>query len=214
MSYIIKNNYKSKNLLFPFLGIKKNSFITSIDYSTYLYTDCIDENIDNYLFLLLYHCNFESKEYKKFIEKEIYSNKNLSNCYHTNKGELFIFNFFDRRETIDLFLKGRYSKFNEEEKKIILNYYNTPNIKRAYDLTKNNTPQAPHHVILYPEYYYELVAKELYEEKDIIKGVEYLRKYSYGTGELWGVFDIEKETLYADIISNCIKNYDNLTLNL
>ena len=214
MSYIIKNNYKSKNLLFPLLGIKKNLAIKVTDYSTFLYSNCTEENIDDYLFLVLYHCDFERKEYKQFIEKEIINNKNLSNCYHTNKGELYIFNFFDRRETIDLFIEGRYSKFTEEEKNIILKYYETPNIKKAYPLfKKTNTPEAPHHVILYPEYYYEHIAKEIYEEKDVISGTEYLRKNSYGCGELWGLYNYDKEYLECEIIQNCVKNYDKLTLN-
>lgn len=214
MSYIIKNNYKSKNLLFPLLEIKKNNFIKVTDYSTFLYCSCTEESIDDYLFFVLYNCDFEKKEYKQFIEKEIMQNKNLSNCYYTNKGELYVFNFFDRRETIDLFMSGTYSKFAEEEKKIILKYYNTPNLKKAYNLTINNVPEAPHHIILYPEYYYEKVAEELYEPKDVVEGVKYLKKHSYGCGELWGCYNYDKEYLDCKITDKCVINYDNLTLNL
>lgn len=213
MSYIIKNNYKSKNILFPLLEIKKSNIIKASDYSTFLYSNCTEESIDDYFFLLLYHCNFETKEYKEYIEKEVIQNKNLSNCYHTNKGELYIFNFFDRRKTVELFMQGEYSKFHEEEKKIILKYYNTPNIKKAYGLTMTNVPEAPHHVILYPEYYYDHVAKELYEEKDVNHGIEYLKKYSYGCGELWGKYNMEKEYLECEITQKCVTNYDKLTLN-
>jgi hypothetical protein len=195
------------------LEIKENKNIKITDYSTFLYSNCTNESIDDYLFLLLYHCDFDSKEYKLFIEKEVMQNKNLSNCYHTDKGELYIFNFFDRRKTVDMFMKGCYSKFPESDKSIILKYYKTPDTKTAYGLTPNNIPQAPHHVILYPEYYYEYVAKELYAEKDFYSGMEYLKRYSYGCGELWGKYSMEKEHLDCVITDNCVTNYDKLTLN-
>lgn len=215
MSYIIKNDYKSKNLLFPLLQIKKNKFIKNTDYDTFLYSNCTEENIDNYLFLVLYNCDFERKEYKEFIDKELIVNKNLCNYYHTNKGELYIFNFFDRRETIDLFIEGRYSKFHNEEKDIILKYYETPDIKKAYPLfKKTNKPEAPHHVVLYPEYYYEYVTKEIYGEKNFTDNLNYVKNNSYGNGELWGLFSYEKEFLECQIINDStnIINYDNLTL--
>ena len=149
--------------------------------------------------------DFSSEKYKEYVEKKINCNKNLSNCYYTNKGELYIFNFFDRRETIDLFLEGKYSKFNEKEKDIILKYFGQRNTDKPCNLV-NNKPQQPHHVILYPEYYHELVAEELYEKKDLKTGLMYLKEIQ----ELWEKYDYEIEFLECEIIKTC-RNYDNLT---
>jgi hypothetical protein len=208
MGYLLKNKAKSKNLLYPLLEIPKSNIIQDNNYHTYLRWSETDESIDDYLFIVLYkNLDFSNKEYQSYINNNILKNKNLSNCYFTSKGEVYIFNFFDRRETIDLFLSGKYSKFNEEEKKIILKYHKQNNIKKPC-LLVNNFPELPHHVILYPEYYYDLVAKELYEEMDLETGIEYIKK----CGELWEKYDYELEFLECDIVSTC-QNYDKLTLN-
>jgi hypothetical protein len=208
MGYLIKNKSKSKNLLYPLLDIPKSSIIQDKNYSTFLRWSETDESIDDYLFFVLYKdLKFDSKDYQDFINKNVVTNKNLTNCYHTDRGELYLFNFFDRRETIDLFLEGKYSKFHEREKEKILRYFGQKDIKKACNLI-NNFPEYPHHVILYPHYYYEHVAKELYEERDLETGIKYIES----VGELWEGYDYEIEFLECNIVKSC-QNYDKLTLN-
>lgn len=209
MSYLIKNKYKSLNLLFPLLNLKKDKTIFS---KSYLYWNNTDETIDNYYLLVVIKGLKEDFKFEKYINDNIKNHPSLSNCYNTNEGMVYVFNFFDNRDVIDKFLEGKYSKFAENDKRKILNYYGCK-LKKE-EVTSVNTegkPIYPHHIILYPENYYLDVADELSIDKKDLKSLYNSIK---DNGELWEIFDSDIETLRCDILSECEIDYDKLTENL
>ena len=204
MSYLIKNKFKSLNLLYPLLDIKSDNYINKF-LKTYLYWTDGDkyENIESYCIIVTYSKEVDEFKFKKFEKENILKNINFTNCYETETQYVYIFNFYDDREVIDKFINGEYSKFKTESKNKILKYYNSPT-----DLVKcslvNNKPKYPHHVVLYPHLYFEDVARELCTpgkeyEFDVVKMTESLRE----GGELWEKFSEEVETFTEKVTDLC-----------
>jgi hypothetical protein len=201
MGYLITNNSKSFNILYPLLELKRDDKVEK-NIDTYLYWTETDESIDEYLFIVLYRFSSDDVIFNNY-KSNIINNKNLSNCYSTNLGEVFIFNFFDRIETVDNFINGKYSKIINSDKELIMKFNNTPLINKKCTLVSNK-PLYPMHVILYPEYYLEDIAKELGITEDYMKSI----------GETFSKFDINYETLDCNIVDKCHINYDQLSLKL
>lgn len=201
MSYLIRNNNKSFNILYPLLDLKRDKKIEQ-NIDTFLYWTETDESIDEYLFIVLYRFSSDDEYFNKY-KNVILKNKNLSNCYCTECGEVFIFNFFDRIETVNNFVQGKYSKICKQDKEVIMKFSNTPLSNKKCSLISNQ-PLYPMHVILYPEYYLADIAKEL--------GIteEYMKKI----GETFSIFDVKEETLECKITDKCQINYNQLALKL
>lgn len=178
MNYIITDKFqKSLKILFPLLGIPKNS--TFQPFNSYLWWEYVEENIETF-YLIVYYKHNNSLIYKAFEDKYIFENEYISNCYNVEDGSIYIFDITVFYDTVEKFLNGRYSKFEEKAKTIIRRYWGDTNWG-IDEIMKGRS----YHIMFYPEKYYELAAEELGVN------IEYLRRI----GELCSKFDRNDETL-------------------
>ena len=131
---------KSTFFLYPLLKIPK----TIIPIGTYLEWDGrfnIDENI--------FICRF--KKFKTQAEQKVEINSLIKHPLYLDYYELeddtiaYVFTFETFKDVVNLFLKGKYSKFSEATKNKIISFYrpetHTRSIMKSY---------------LYPEFFYEI----------------------------------------------------------
>lgn len=176
---------KSRAFLYPLVGNKKKELFTPKN--TYLYWDG-KESIENGYLIVYYEHNFDVA-YNMFEEEKIMKNKLISNCYILDSGTVYIYDLNIYEDTIQKFLNGKYSKFKPVIKDRIFSYHG---INKTFNTPRNDDPVS---CALNPSIYYDVVADELgYEDST------YLRQE---VGELCSKFDVEKETLVADVISQC-----------
>lgn len=172
--YIITEYFqKSKNLLFPLLGFKKEEKF--IPKNTYLYWNNY-WSIDN--FDLIVHYDKMGYGYER---SKILRNPHHKACYELDEGFFYIFDLSEYNKDVCLFMKGKYSKMSSGAQYKIRDYHN--------DYYKKVIPLKEHfcHMIFNPIFYYREVLKELGSS---IK-IEDLKQ----VGELWDVYNKEKETI-------------------
>lgn len=186
--YIHKKYFqKSLNFLFPLLGLKRE--MTFVPVGTYLWWNGGESIEDKYL-LVGYEADFESSVFKAFEKKNLLAHPDLHKCYDVEGGRIYVFDMVRHSDTVDKFLEGKYSKFSEKDKRKILSYHDA-------SLEKEPRPGRYIHMTLYPELYYEQVARDLEGVS-----VETLRE----VGELTNRYDKTNETLNIKIIGECHKD--------
>jgi hypothetical protein len=160
---------KSTFFLYPLLKIPK----IVIPMQTYLYWDHSD-----YLEKTILICRF--KKFTAANELKIEEANILSHPLYLNHYELeddsivYIFSLEQYKAMVELFLKGKYSKFSTKIKENILSFYKPESHSKSYIRS-----------YLYPEYYYTLYAELLNVDKSILSE----------TGELIDLPNITKEKL-------------------
>ena len=83
-------------------------------------------------------------------------------------------------DNFNLFIKGKYSKFDDEYKKIIVSYFGNTTVKDNYSVTEYNT--------IYPQdFKRKQIAERLYDKKDIKEGLKLI-------DEVLDIPDLQRET--------------------
>jgi len=124
--------------------------------------------------LILQYKKYNSKSFVKFEVKELLSNQYFMDRFESNDHYVYVFNLSHLKSSYNHFLAGKYSKFSEDAKKPILDYYSDGDLMTAYIES-----------YLYPELYYDEYSKMLnVSENDLEKVIELCDKP-----------DLKKETL-------------------
>jgi len=124
--------------------------------------------------LILMYKQFNSKSFYSFETKYLLSNEYFMNRFHSKDNYVYVFNLSHLKSSYDKFLSGNYSRFSEEAKIPILDYYSKGDPMTEYIES-----------YLYPELYYDEYSKALnMSEHDLHKVIELCDKP-----------DLEKETL-------------------
>lgn len=147
---------KTSVFLFPLLGIAKNAAFTPI-------SNCIAlENIiekDEKKLVCLY--DITDPLFKVFEQKVLVNRKNYLFSINIDENKrAYIFDFSKHAETWNYFLEGRYSRFNDNDKKMILKYFNDNYASNLYVKS-----------YLYPEYFFNDYASILDVDVQILKEV-------------------------------------------
>lgn len=140
---------KSLNYLYPLLGIDKDADFPP---STYLWWGK-EESIDTNRLLVVYD-KTSSVLYTPFEKKILFGNPYYEKCYELEDGKAYVFNLSTQHETVDKFIRGKYSQFSEGVKKRILAFHGA-------STDKSPRPGRHIHASLYPELYFDKVAEEI-----------------------------------------------------
>jgi hypothetical protein len=184
-NYIYKTYFqKSLNFLFTLLGYSKME--TFVPKNTYLWWEEGEENIETLDILVHYHPEDETL-FEIFEKKELMTHPHFDSCYSIEGGgKLYVFNLAHHVDTVEKFLRGRYSQFTDQVKKRILNYHGA-------SLDKVPRPGRTFHTSLYPELYMEQVAKEIKVDIEELKEI----------GELCSIYDKKRETFSGKFLEKC-----------
>lgn len=161
--------------LYPLLGIRRGVSITPIE--SYVSWTGVCEVADRKLI-----CVYDIKnddDFKLFEKTKLLNNPKFSSFYELpdDKGA-YIFDYTNESVLWDQFVEGKYAKFADEKKKIILKFFEG-NISNHNLITS----------YLYPDKYYQIYADHL----DV--PVEVLIK----VGQLCSPPDLTKENLTSDV---------------
>jgi len=162
---------KSKVFLYPLLGFKRG--IKVVPSETYLAWDpyYIPEDMK---LVCLYHPN-KSNEYENYEKEHLLKHTRLCDVKEVDEhNKLFIFDFADVNVSWKNFINGKYSKFSEDTKNKIMNFFE-----------KNTANYIYVNSYLYPNKYFYDYAECLGVEADFLQEV----------GELCAKPDMQKETL-------------------
>lgn len=182
---------KSYSFLWPLIGFKKLEKFKPEN--TYLYWTEADYSIDDYNLLTFFKTDY-NKEFLDFEEKEITSKSNVVACFKVEGGILYVWDLVTHSNSVAEFVQGRYSKFTEADKKIILSYFG--------DSTNTLViPGRPIYMGLYPDKFYKVVAEELNVDESYLK-------------ELINKYDLEEEICHLPIIEEHKCAPDKKTLYL
>jgi hypothetical protein len=130
--------------------------------------------------LILLYKKYNSKTFFQFEVKQLLSNKYFMDRFENNDYYVYVFNLSHLKSSYDYFLAGKYSKFSEEAKVPILDYYSDGDIMTEYIES-----------YLYPELYYDEYSKILNVEESDLEQVT----------ELCDKPDLKKETLTLQLNS-------------
>lgn len=134
-----KSFSKTSVFLFPLLGLAKNAAFIPI--SNWIALDNII-NKDDQKLVCLY--DITDPLFKVFEQKVLVNRKNYLFSINIDENKrAYIFDFSTYTETWNYFLEGRYSRFNDNDKKIILKYFNDNYATNLYVKS-----------YLYPEYFF------------------------------------------------------------
>lgn len=168
---------KSKNFLFPLLGIPtKGTFKPANSYLVDLYRG-IDET--DYRLVVVYELPENEKEFSAFELKYLIQSKYFEDFYKCEEKLVYIFNMEEFKEDWDRFLEGRYSLLSGKAKRMIDNYHTDfyPNkISRNRKIVDTLFPD---------ENVFERYSRDLGVSVDLIRYVK----------EVCDTYDKEKETL-------------------
>ena len=180
MKQIYKSYFqKSKVFLYPLLNIPKGiNFVPTQTHISYL-NSVVNYHKETYKFFCLYHipCEVENKE--EFDEWRLFKQAFIDphNLYEEefwidSRLRLYMFDFSNFKKDINMFIKGKYSKFSKYSKDIIVDFFgDTGNISKYVNS------------YLYPKDYYEIYAELLNVPVELLEQ----------TGELCDIPDMEKE---------------------
>lgn len=205
-TYITGNyNQASKWLLLPLVGLERVSTVSVTN--TYLYWKDNVDNLDdmNNVSLLVYYEPTTPHLFEIFEKNVLMKLPNVTSCFKTEKGYVYVIDMLEWADDIVLFLEGKYSQFSQKAKDEICSYYNLDvNRRRPF-------PIKTVHMALFPEYYYESCAKELgYTNSNGAVNVAYLQECV----ELWSKPDVERETFDQKIVGEdkCCPQKENTLL--
>lgn len=186
---------KSRTFFLPFIGIHKSSPIRPV--STHLSWPQLSITPEDRRLLLVYQ-SAKTDTYLRFEAINLLSNALYQESYRiVGDKTVYIFNFESFPADWDFFLSGRYSKMSVTLKNLIASYYGKSSGEYAYIET-----------YLYPEKFFELYSRLLYDEKDRDYGLQLITK----VGELCNKPDLIKETCNELILDNPSK-YSTFTLH-
>ncbi len=161
---------KSRCFLFPILGIKKSSNFSPS--GTYIALEGLVQPED--LKLVCAYKNDESEGFKIFEEKMLLSNPLFEKVLRIRDYNIYVFDFQIHANDWFNFVLGKYSKLSSVTKRAIKAYYGDASSEYKYVDSW-----------LYPEKYYDMYAKLLDVDVQLLKS----------TVELCDPCDIEKENL-------------------
>ena len=166
---------KSTFLLYPLLKIPK--IIIPID--TYLYWDGYSSEKARPPILVCRYKPFTKENERKIEVDHLIAHPLYLDFYELEDGSIvYIFSLDSIPSIVELFIKGKYSKFTTPIKERILSFYKPESSTRAYMKT-----------YLYPEYYYNMYSRFLDVSEELLKE----------TVELTDPPNMEKETLKLKI---------------
>lgn len=181
LSEIYQYFQKSHVFLYPLLGIRKGVSVTPI--KTYISWEGHVRPEDRKL-VCLYHLR-NDKEYTNFEQSVLFKNKYFDDFKEVGDGKaVYVFDLSKHAADFDAFVRGHYSKFSPKTKAEIKGYHG---YFRDYAYLES---------YLYPERFFSMYARILYDKADLKKGEALLRK----VGELCEKPDLEKETLRASVL--------------
>ena len=172
---------KSYQFLLPLAGFYNNEAIKPDN--TYLYWSG-GENIENFD-LIVHYKDTAGDCFKQYERKNILINQFLTACYEVEEGSVYIFDLGEWAKDVMAFLDGKYSTMTYKARDKICAFHN------EFDKSMVAKDGRPLHTVLYPQYYYELVAAEL----------EVPLKTIRDRVELCDKFNKQKETLNIKIIN-------------
>lgn len=128
--------------------------------------------------LILLYKKFDSRSFFKFETKHLIGNEYFMDRFESDLYYIYVFNLSHLKSSYDSFLSGKYSRFSEEVKIPILDYYSKGDPMTEYIES-----------YLYPELYYDEYSKVLnMAESDLENVIELCDKP-----------DLKKETLTLQI---------------
>ena len=161
---------KSKIFLFPLFELPKCKVTNEVE--TYLVFDNI-VRLEDFKIICIFK-NINTPEFIKFEKEHLVHCPHILEKYDSENQILYVFSLESFKEEYRNFLKGRYSKMSEGSKYLIRNYYKSNSNEFSYIET-----------YLYPSKYYEVYAKLLDVDINLLKDVS----------ELCDRYDEEKEIL-------------------
>lgn len=161
---------KSKSFLFPLLGIKKSSNFSPS--GTYIALEGFVQAED--LKLVCAYKNDKSEGFKIFEQSILLNNPLFEKVLKIRDYNIYVFDLQNHSQDWFQFIMGKYSKLSAITKQAIKNYYGNSSSEYKYIDSW-----------LYPEKYYEIYAKLLEVDIEILKTI----------GELCDPIDLEKENL-------------------
>ena len=183
--YISKYFQKSTNFLVPLI-LSNNKYIKNI--SSYLKSNVHDESIENYNLLIKLEKNIDIND-TEFCE-------HILNIYDYDSFNIYILDLSNYKETVELFIKGKYSQFDDNIKKKILKFWKI--LKYNGDFYKKNESNNIHYIFysfLFPKQYIEEVAKEMVNPHKLFENYEEALNTLKNTNELCPPYNKKKETL-------------------
>lgn len=190
---------KSRDFLFPLISKKNNREFQKNVLGTYLFAEDLQEkNIINYYLLCEIVKNTELDEGLKKYLKEVYLTEDDT--------ELCIFCMKDFKNTIDMFLAGSYSEYDEKDKKIVLESYGfTKTDKTAYtpeDVKKENFKGVNKYlyVVFYPNKFRKEIAEYYSNCKNLFDNEKEALSVLKEVKEFCQIYDLEKETYVKKLI--------------
>ena len=131
--------------------------------------------------LILLYKRYNSKAFMRFETKELLSNEYFMDRFENDEYYVYVFNLSHLKSSYNHFISGSYSRFSEEAKVPILDYYSKGDEMTEYIES-----------YLYPELYYDEYSKILnVDEHDLESVIELCDKP-----------DLKKETLTLQLNSN------------
>lgn len=187
MIEIIGKQTKNKSSLFllPLTGINKDQ-----KYKCNAYLFWNNYSINNYhLIVLFYWDNY--KEFLNYCNNTLFpildKNNMLLESFNLENKSIFILDMSIWYKDVEFFLKGKYSKFSDEAKKIIIDYHkfydNGPKI--VINISATLEPNAKY-TILNNKTAIEYIAENYKFDINTMKSI----------GEIGSIYNKEKETLY------------------
>lgn len=167
---------KSKVLLYPFLGIKRGSI--AIPEQTYMSWEGFYTPEDMKL-IAVYPVRHDA-EYLAFEKNVLLNHSRVCDFIKLNESQnVFTFDFSDQKYDWDKFKNGSYSQMSENFRRKIRDHFD-----------KNSATYIYVDSYLFPDKYFSLYADLLGTEEGLLREV----------GELCSKPDLEKETLYAEVL--------------
>ena len=175
---------KSKAFMYPVLGIKRGTSVTPIE----TYVSWVGQIVPEDMCLICKYHMREDAEFINFEKVHLRSSKYFERFHLLdNKTGLYIFDMSKHKSDWFYLLNGKYSKFSNNHKKTILNFFGDNSSSSVYIDS-----------FLNPKKYFEIYAKLLDVPEKILRNV----------GELCSVPDLEKESLVS-----LVEDFDRKILN-
>jgi hypothetical protein len=178
---------KSRIFLYPALKIRRGVSVTPVQ--TYMSWDGMYKFEEN-KFIVVYHIR-QDKEFKRFEEQALLNNDLFHDFYELDNDKgAYVFDFSDHLDDYKLIRQGKYSQLSKPYKQRVLKFF------------KNHQRHHAHvESYLYPEKYFEMYAKMLRVNSDLLKEV----------GELCSKPKLDAEILISE---KKILNLQTFNLNL
>ena len=181
---------KSKVFLYPLLGIRKG--VKYVPVETYITWEDVYTKED-YKFLYIYSAK-DDKKYRLFEEVYLTSHKLFEEYYKPSEDtHLYIYDYSKFKHDLDMFRKGKFSKFSLKTKEKISNFFGDAGTIADYIQS-----------YIHPEKFHELYAEHLDISLNTIEEVY----------ELCSKPDLKKESLEINLTEIDLFKNNSLSLDL